>query len=259
MKITIIGSGNVGTHLAKRLFEKGHSIVQIFSRNIENAAELAQQVNAESICDLSELLESTEIIIIAVKDDVIEEISKAINFENVLIVHTSGGTSSAVLVRQLKRPVLLRLRFGIFYPLQSFSKVKSVDFEKLPICIDANNEEDLNLLEILAQSICPNVYRINDKERAILHVCAVMVNNFTNHLFAMADDILKQENLTLDILKPLILETVKKIENHPPKQMQTGPAIRNDEKTIDNHLQFLDKYPDYQLIYKLLSDSIQSV
>ena len=259
MKITIIGSGNVGTHLAKRLFEKGHSIVQIFSRNIENAAELAQQVNAESICDLSELLESTEIIIIAVKDDVIEEISKAINFENVLIVHTSGGTSSAVLVRQLKRPVLLRLRFGIFYPLQSFSKVKSVDFEKLPICIDANNEEDLNLLEILAQSICPNVYRINDKERAILHVCAVMVNNFTNHLFAMADDILKQENLTLDILKPLILETVKKIENHPPKQMQTGPAIRNDEKTIDNHLQFLDKYPDYQLVYKLLSDSIQSV
>ncbi len=259
MKITIIGSGNVGTHLAKRLFEKGHSIVQIFSRNIENAAELAQQVNAESICDLSELLESTEIIIIAVKDDVIEEISKAINFENVLIVHTSGGTSSAVLVRQLKQPVLLRLRFGIFYPLQSFSKVKSVDFEKLPICIDANNEEDLNLLETLAQSICPNVYRINDKERAILHVCAVMVNNFTNHLFAMADDILKQENLTLDILKPLILETVKKIENHPPKQMQTGPAIRNDEKTIDNHLQFLDKYPDYQLIYKLLSDSIQSV
>ena len=259
MKITIIGSGNVGTHLAKRLFEKGHSIVQIFSRNIENAAELAQQVNAESICDLSELVESTEIIIIAVKDDVIEEISKAINFENVLIVHTSGGTSSAVLVRQLKQPVLLRLRFGIFYPLQSFSKVKSVDFEKLPICIDANNEEDLNLLETLAQSICPNVYRINDKERAILHVCAVMVNNFTNHLFAMADDILKQENLTLDILKPLILETVKKIENHPPKQMQTGPAIRNDEKTIDNHLQFLDKYPDYQLIYKLLSDSIQSV
>lgn len=259
MKITIIGSGNVGTHLAKRLFEKGHSIVQIFSRNIENAAELAQQVNAESICDLSELVESTEIIIIAVKDDVIEEISKAINFENVLIVHTSGGTSSAVLVRQLKQPVLLRLRFGIFYPLQSFSKVKSVDFEKLPICIDANNEEDLNLLETLAQSICPNVYRINDKERAILHVCAVMVNNFTNHLFAMADDILKQENLTLDILKPLILETVKKIENHPPKQMQTGPAIRNDEKTIDNHLQFLDKYPDYQLVYKLLSDSIQSV
>jgi len=250
MKITIIGSGNVGTHLAKRLFEKGHSIVQVFSRNIDNASELALQVNAEPICDLNKLKDNIELIIIAVKDDAIESVAKAISLDNVLMVHTSGATPSTVFDKHTNR-------FGIFYPLQTFSKAKSADFEKLPICIDANKEEDLKCLEELANSICPNVYRINDKERAILHVCAVMVNNFTNHLFAMADDILQQENLTLDILKPLISETVKKIENHPPKQMQTGPAIRKDENTINNHLQFLDKYPNYQLIYKLLSDSIQ--
>jgi predicted short-subunit dehydrogenase-like oxidoreductase (DUF2520 family) len=250
MKITIIGSGNVGTHLAKRLFAKGHSIVQVFSRNIENAVELAQQVNADAICDLNELTENTELIIISIKDDAIEEVLKAISFKNILITHTSGATPSTVFSEHANR-------FGIFYPLQTFSKAKPADFEKLPICIDANNEADLNILETLAQSICPNVYHINDKERAILHVCAVMVNNFTNHLFAMADDILQQENLSLDILKPLILETVKKIENHAPKQMQTGPAIRNDEKTIEKHVVFLEKYPNYQLIYKLLSDSIQ--
>ena len=252
MNITIIGSGNVGTHLAKRLFEKGHSIVQIFSRNIKNASELAQQVDANAICDLNELIEDTELIIISVKDDAIESVAKSISFKNTLIVHTSGATPSTVFSEHANR-------FGIFYPLQTFSKAKPADFEKLPICIDANNEKDLMLLEILAQSICPNIYRVNDKERAILHVCAVMVNNFTNHLFAMADDILQQENLTLDILKPLILETVKKIENHAPKQMQTGPAIRNDENTIEKHVAFLEKYPNYQLIYKLLSDSILSV
>ena len=251
MKITIIGSGNVGTHLTKRLFEKGHTIVQVFSRNIENAKKLAQQVEAKPICDLNELSPQVEFIIIAVKDDAIEEVAKTIQLKNILITHTSGATPSTVFKKYKKR-------FGSFYPLQTFSKNKPADFEQLPICIDANNETDLNVLESLAQSICPNVYRINDKERAILHVCAVMVNNFTNHLFAMADDILKKENLTLDILKPLILETVKKIEKHPPKQMQTGPAIRNDQKTIDKHLEFLDKYPNYQLIYKLLSDSIQN-
>lgn len=252
MKITIIGSGNVGTHLAKQLFEKKHSIVQVFSRNIENAIELAQQVDAAPICDLTKLDEKTEVIIIAVKDDVIEEVIKTIPFKNILITHTSGATPSTVSKKYANR-------FGVFYPLQTFSKEKNADFEKLPLCIDANNETDLNLLEELAKSICPNVYRIDDRERAILHVCAVMVNNFTNHLFAMADDILQKENLTLDILKPLILETVKKIENHPPKQMQTGPAIRNDENTIEKHEAFLEKYPNYQLIYKLLSDSIQNL
>jgi predicted short-subunit dehydrogenase-like oxidoreductase (DUF2520 family) len=250
VKITIIGAGNVANHLAKRLFEKNHTVLQIFSRSIDNATKLAKTVNAEPVNTLEQIQDKADIYIIAVKDDAIESVSQQLNLKNQLQVHTSGATPSTVLSNHTNR-------FGVFYPLQTFSKEKKADFEQLPMCIDANNADDLKILEAFAQSICPNVYHINDKERAILHVCAVMVNNFTNHLFAVADDILKQENLSLEVLKPLIRETVSKIEVHPPKSMQTGPAVRNDDNTIQKHIHFLEKYPKYQLLYQLLSDSIR--
>lgn len=249
MKITIIGAGNVGTHLGKRLFEKGHEIVEVFSRVPAKAELLANQVGARAVSALSELGETADIYILAVKDDAIEAVAAAISVDNPFIVHTSGATPSTVLSAHSSQ-------YGIFYPLQTFSIDKSADFEKLPMCVYANNSTVLKKLKNLAQSICPNVYEINDKERAILHVCAVFVNNFTNHLFAVAEDILTKENLTLHLLKPLIQETVNKIQQHPAKAMQTGPAFRGDVQTVERHLDFLEQYPDYQLIYRVLSESI---
>jgi len=141
--------------------------------------------------------------------------------------------------------------------LQTFSKKKNIEFETLPICVDAINIANLDVLFQLAQSLSQEVYRINDDERKILHVAAVFVNNFTNHLYGIADDILQQEGIDFDILLPLIQETINKIYDHPPRMMQTGPAIRNDEKTIGEHLNYLKKYPDYQKIYQILTENIR--
>ena len=251
-KITLIGAGNVATHLGLRLVECGHSIEQVFSRNIQNAKKLAHSLNASPIDDLQAVQSTADIYIIAVKDDVIELIAKFFPFKNKLVVHTSGATQSTVFKPYFER-------FGVFYPLQTFSKDKKADFETLPICIDANNSDDIDNLKKLGQSICPNIYQIDDRERAILHVCAVMVNNFTNHLYALAADILTKEAISMDILLPLIQETVNKIQIHPPKAMQTGPARRSDELTLDKHLNFLEAHPNVKEIYQILSKSISKM
>ena len=253
MKITLIGAGNVATHLGKRLKEKGHLIVEVFSRTKERAGKLANLLSAKEITDLKGLSPNADLYIVAIKDDAIATIAAQlpliIRLEK-LIVHTSGATPSTVFQPYFKN-------YGIFYPLQTFSINKKADFEQLPICIDANSEGSLLILKKLGMSICPNIYQINDEQRAKLHVCAVFVNNFTNHLLAVAEDILTKENLTMDLLKPLIQETVNKIQEHPAGTMQTGPALRNDVQTLQSHLDFLSNYPKYQLIYQILSTSIQ--
>lgn len=249
MKITIIGAGNVGTHLAKRLFECKHEIIQVFSRNREKAQELAKTVNASPIIELHHLKLNADLYILAVKDDAIEEVARQIPFRDKLVVHTSGAKSSEIFQPYFDH-------FGVFYPLQTFSINKEADFEKLPICVYANSKSSIQTLQSLANSICPNIYTIDDEQRATLHVCAVMVNNFTNFMYVMAEDILKQEQLSLDILRPLIEETVLKISKHPAEAMQTGPARRNDLQTIEQHLIFLRHYPDYQKLYQDLSASI---
>ena len=252
IKISIIGAGNVATHLGQRFFECEIEVVNVFSRSFLKAKKLAQKIKAIPICQLSELSEAADILIIAVKDGAINEVAEQILLKNKLVVHTSGATESIVFEKHFER-------YGIFYPLQTFSVGQPVDFGTLPICVDANTNQDIALLENLGQLICPNIYKIDDKERAILHVCAVMVNNFTNHLYTIANDILDQESISMNILKPLIQETVNKIQENPPKEMQTGPAIRNDIQTIEKHLNFLKKYPNYQSIYKKLSNSIQEI
>lgn len=252
IKISIIGAGNVATHLGQRFFDCKINVVNVFSRDFSKAEQLAERIEATPINDLSDLSDDADIFIVAVKDDAINEVAEQMFIKNKLVVHTSGATPSTVFKKAFER-------YGIFYPLQTFSVGQPVDFETLPICVDANSAKDLKLLEDLGKLICPNIYRIDDKERAILHVCAVMVNNFTNHLYTIANDILDHENISMNILKPLIQETVNKIQNNPPKEMQTGPAIRKDSQTIEKHLDFLEKYPNYQMIYKMMSESIQQV
>jgi predicted short-subunit dehydrogenase-like oxidoreductase (DUF2520 family) len=250
IKVSIIGAGNVATHLGQRFFDCKISLVNVFSRDYSKAQQLAKRVEATPVYQLSDLSDEADIFIIAVKDDAIRSVAEQILFQNKLVVHTSGATPSTVFEKAFER-------YGIFYPLQTFSVGQPVDFETLPICVDANSIEDLKLLEDLGKIICPNIYKIDDKERAILHVCAVMVNNFTNHLYSIANDVLDRENISMNILKPLIQETVNKIQSNSPKEMQTGPAIRKDSQTIKKHLDFLEKYPNYQMMYRMMSESIQ--
>jgi predicted short-subunit dehydrogenase-like oxidoreductase (DUF2520 family) len=251
-KIVIIGAGNVGFHLGKRFFKKGFEVVQVFSRKEEKAKFLAEQINADFTSKFSKIKSDADIYIIAVSDNAIAEVAQKLKtngLENQLVVHTSGATPSTVLKPYFDH-------FGVFYPLQTFRIKSKSDFKKLPLCIDAPDKADLKKLKKLAKRICPNVYQINDRERAILHVAAVFVSNFSNHLYAIGAEILEQENLSLKLLMPLIQETAKKIETNPPKDMQTGPAIRSDENTIKKHLEFLEKNPEYRSFYLAFSKSI---
>lgn len=251
-KIVLIGAGNVGYHLGNRLYEKGLRIQQVFSRAKEKAEKLASEVNAQAITELSNITLDADLYILAVHDSAIAEVAAQLPVLDKLVVHTSGATPSAILYPHFQR-------FGIFYPLQTFSISKEVDFEQIPICVHANHDADLQDLENLARQISPKVYRIDDEQRAILHVAAVFVNNFTNYLFQIGYDILEKENLPFDLLRPLIRETAAKVQVHPPAEMQTGPAIRGDQATIGKHLQYLEKFPEYKSLYKLLTTSLEKI
>jgi len=256
MRITLIGAGNVGVHLGKRLYKKKVKIHQVFSRTLENAKYLGDQINAAYTNQLEEIDGLADIYILAIKDDLIgrvgEQLAKNKTVQKKLVVHTSGAVESTVLAPYFKH-------YGVFYPLQTFSKNKKVAFKNIPICVDAEKRKDKKRLLFLANQISKKVYTISDQERAILHVAAVFVNNFTNHLFYIASDICTKEQIDFNILQPLIQETVLKIQDQAPLEMQTGPARRGDKATIKKHLLFLRQYPEYAILYSGLSESIQNL
>ena len=249
MRITLIGSGNVATHLGAALKNAGHKIVQVWSRNLQHAALLAYHVKAEPIDRLSEISAETDLIIIAVKDAAVEEIASFIPIKTVLVVHTCGAVGLNILEKYFEN-------CGVFYPLQTFSKTRELDFKTVPLCIESIDKNSMQLLLELGRTISNNVQIINSDQRKTLHLSATFACNFPNYLFAVAADLLQQKQMDYDLLKPLILETALKIQEHQPKNVQTGPAIRRDEKTMQLHLDLLQQQPDLQEIYRLLSQGI---
>lgn len=228
ISVLIVGKGNVATHLNNAFLSVDDlNVKQISSRTLHNVPK-------------------SDVTIIAVSDDAIKEVSSKI--DNEFVVHTSGS----VALDDLKN----KNRKGVFYMLQTFSKDKKINFTEVPFCLEAENKKDYKLLEFLGKSIGKNIYSISSEQRKILHVAAVFVNNFTNHLYKIGNDICSNHNVPFKILQPLIKETVDKIEELSPENAQTGPAIRNDKKTIKNHLNLLDK--KQQKIYKILTKSIQN-
>jgi predicted short-subunit dehydrogenase-like oxidoreductase (DUF2520 family) len=252
IKITIIGAGNLATQLGLTLFKEGYLISQVYSRSQKTASILSKKINAEGISDLKKLSDDSSIYIIAVKDDAIESVAKKIKLKDKIIVHTSGSISIAILKSCSKN-------YGVFYPLQTFSKEKKVDFKKIPVCIEANNSKTLSTLNYFAKSISKNVKKINSEQRKKIHLAAVFACNFSNHMYAIAEILLYKDKLSLDLLKPLIEETANKIKEHKPLKAQTGPAIRNDKKTMEAHLKLLSKEKDLQKIYAMMSKSIKGI
>lgn len=242
--VSIIGSGNVAGHLISA-FTKSEAVhlVQVFSRS-GNVVEL---VPAAKITNDLQSLKEADLYIIAVSDSAIAEVSKQLPFKDRLVVHTSGGLSSEVIDPKNRR--------GVFYPLQTFTKNRTVDFREVPICIESSTENDYDVLEQLAKSISENVYHISSQQRKALHVAAVFANNFSNHLYKIAGDICAEHDIPFDILKPLIAETANKVMVLSPDAAQTGPAKRNDTNTIGTHLAFLTD-EKLQHIYKTLTLSI---
>jgi len=249
MRITIIGSGNVATHLAAAFKNAGHRIVQVYSRNMYNAALLAYHVNAEAIDDLTKINPETDLFIIAVNDDAIATVVTALAKYQKLTVHTSGATNLLTISSSVPKA-------GVFYPLQTFSKTREVDFLQVPVCIEGSDDAVIGELEHLAETISNRVYRVNSSQRKMLHLTAVFACNFPNYLYGVAQQLLAQQNMEFDMLRPLILETAQKVQDHRPADVQTGPAIRNDESTMAAHLKMLDDEPVLKELYALLSQGI---
>lgn len=246
IKVTLIGSGNVAQHLLSA-FNKTAAveIVQVFSRRKEAVSHL---VSFDKITDNFEDLTEADAYIIAISDDAIQEVSTQLPFKNRLVVHTSGGASMEKLYDDNRK--------GVFYPLQTFTKGKEVDFKSIPICLESQFSEDYHILKRIAESISDKVFAINSEQRKALHIAAVFVNNFTNHLYKIGSDICEEHQVPFEILQPLIKETADKILTLSPSEAQTGPAKRNDLTTIKSHLDFLSD-ENHKTIYKLLTQSIQ--
>ena len=249
MRITLIGSGNVATHLGAAFKNAGHRIVQVYSRSESNSSLLAYHIGAEAITDLTQINPETDIFIIAVADDAIAGIAEQLAQYHILIVHTSGATSFYNLTAFTDKA-------GAFYPLQTFSKTKEVDFRTVPICIEGADQVITQTLKELAQSISNNVYMLDSTHRKILHLAAVFACNFPNYLYRVAQQLLAEQNMPFELLRPLILETAEKVQEHFPADVQTGPAIRKDQQTILNHLQMLKDKPELEQLYRLLSQGI---
>ncbi|MBC7401249.1 MAG: DUF2520 domain-containing protein [Mucilaginibacter sp.] len=249
MRITIIGSGNVATHLAAAFKNAGHRIVQVYSRDMQNAALLAYHVKAEPIDNLSQIDSETDIFIISIKDDAIGLVAEQLAPYQKLMVHTSGATDLYALLA-------FSDNVGVFYPLQTFSKAKDVNFRTVPLCIEAADQAIAKGLKELAHTISNSVNDIDSPQRKTLHLAAVLACNFPNYLYSIAQQILAKHDLSFDLIRPLILETAEKVQNSLPASVQTGPAVRNDETTMNNHLQLLQDNPDLQQLYTLLSQGI---
>ena len=242
MKVSVIGSGNVGFHLVN-LFHNSKEIelCEWYSRSL-NFDKRVKVVN--KLSDLNE----AEIYIICVSDDSILNISNEIPFNEKLVLHTSGSTSYLDMNKKNRR--------GVFYPLQTFSRSMELNYSDIPICIETEHKNDLKTLKNLSQLVGCKFYEINFEQRKTLHLAAIITNNFTNFLFSLSKELVEAKDLDFDILKPLIKETVNKIHKLDPNEAQTGPARRNDSNIMKTHQKMLiDK--NQKKLYKIISEMIR--
>jgi hypothetical protein len=250
MKAVIIGSGNAATVLGRLILQKDGTILQVVSRHLHHAESLAVQLNAD-FGDLTEKINpNADIYIIAVADDAIDAVLNQFSFNNKLVVHVAGAASIHLLKNASEN-------YGVLYPLQSLRK-EIQQIPEIPFLVDANNSFALDRIKEIAMQLSPIVHIANDEARNLLHVAAVFVNNFTNHLYSQAADFCKNENIDFDLLKPLIIETASRLRYTHPTHLQTGPAKRNDIKTIQQHQAILEKYGNLLELYKTFTKSIQS-
>lgn len=250
--VVFIGAGNLATNLAKGLYHKGFRILQVYSRTEESARALAQQVEADFTTSLEEVNPSARLYIVALKDSAFAELLLAIvagKPEDALMVHTAGSLPMSVWEGHVNN-------YGVFYPMQTFSKQREVEFDEVPFFIEASAPVHAELLKAVAGTLSQRVYEADSEQRKSLHLAAVFTCNFTNHMYALAAKLLEKYGLPFDVMLPLIDETARKVHELTPQEAQTGPAIRYDENVIGNHLDMLTCEPDMQKLYELISRSI---
>jgi predicted short-subunit dehydrogenase-like oxidoreductase (DUF2520 family) len=249
MNVVLIGSGNAATVLGRLIKSSGHVIAEVASPNAAAAQTLAKELHANAQTNIGAVTKNADIYIISVADNAIETVADQLQLKNKIVVHTSGAVSKNVLQNVSER-------FGVLYPLQSLRK-ESKHIPDIPLLIDGNTEETIQIIQTFAKTISKKVSHAGDEERLKLHVSAVIVSNFTNHLYALAAEYCKKERTDFSLLVPLIKEVAERIEIYEPESMQTGPAIRYDAITIQKHLQLLSNQSQLKNIYEVMTASIQ--
>lgn len=250
MRIVIIGSGNVGHVLGKKFFEAGHDIIQVVGRNRDAVHELAILLQAGEEHTIGQVTLEADLYLFAITDDALQEMASKFHFSSGVVAHTAGSVKLDVLKN-------VSTDYGVFYPLQTLRKNVATP-DSIPILLDGNTDHTKELLEQLARSISQNVSFADDDQRSRLHLAATIVNNFSNHLFALAYNFCKKENLDFSVLIPLIRQMTLNLGEQDPALLQTGPATREDLGTMEKHLALLEKYPALKSIYALLSQSIMT-
>lgn len=251
MNIVIIGSGNVAAVLGRKFLKAGHHIVQIYSRNASAASELAYEWDTESTNYKSLIFKNADLYLVAVSDAAINDVTDDLSFPGKVVAHTAASVPKEILKH-------VSAHYGVFYPLQSLRK-EMTELPDVPVFTDGSDEKTKKTLTALAQSISPEqVTEAGEDARLKIHVAAVIVSNFTNHLYKLAADYCKKEGIDFKQLLPLINETTHRLQEVSPAQAQTGPAIRHDAATIQKHLELLKNHPHLQKIYQLLSESIEA-
>ncbi|THU32411.1 DUF2520 domain-containing protein [Niastella caeni] len=251
MRVVIIGTGNVATILGKRFLAADHEIIQVCGRNALHAEELADILSATSTTDLKQPDLSADIYVMAVSDGAIASVAAELRLDKKLVVHTAGAVSKNILSACSRN-------YGVLYPLQSLRSELN-ELPDIPFLVDGNTEDDLALITEFANSISHQVQQAGDEQRLKLHVAAVMVSNFTNHLYALAKAYCLHEKVDFSMLLPLITAVAERLHEYEPVAIQTGPALRNDEATIQKHLELLQDHPSLKIIYTLFTESIRKM
>jgi predicted short-subunit dehydrogenase-like oxidoreductase (DUF2520 family) len=248
----LIGAGNVAWHLGQRLQACGYGISGVYSRSAAKANALGEVLGCPCYTQLTEVPAKADLYLLLVPDGQIGEVAKILQKHispTSLVMHASGATPAGVLAPYFEH-------YGVFYPLQTFSKERVLDFTEVPLCLYTAQEQDYEQVASIARALVKKVYAVGDEQRAQLHLAAVFVNNFTNYLQYIGQEIAQENQLPGTLLQPLLKETIAKLDDLTPAAAQTGPAIRNDLPTIERHLAMLAQYPQWAALYKQLSQGI---
>jgi len=251
MRIVILGTGNLATQLGMALHAQHAEIIQVYGRTSTSASDLANLLGCTYTTSKPAIITDADLYILAVSESAITEVLSDTPIRDRLIVHTSGSISIDILAP-------FSGNYGVFYPLQTLTKQKAVDFSAVPICIEANCTENLGKLSRLAKTISDQVFEINSVQRRELHLAAVFVCNFVNHFYSIGEKLLQEQHLDFNLLKPLISETAQKAMLFSPSDVQTGPAVRDNQQIMEWHRKMLEQHPEWQKLYALISSDIMS-
>lgn len=249
-RIVLIGTGNVAWHLGHVLVRKGVTISQVLGRTRGSVRQLANELKAKDSGEPEELDRDADACLICISDDAIQPVLEKLKPGNCLLIHTAGSVSMDVFTGHASR-------YGVLYPLQTLTKNRPVDFQNIPLLIEANMPENLDLIRSIAGQISGRIIQADSNQRSFMHLAAVFAGNFTNHMFSIAEELVLEKGLPFEWLNPLMKEITAKALAVSPRLAQTGPALRGNKVVMEKHLALLDEHPGWQEIYRLLSKSIK--